>query len=97
MSWTEQFQKILQALLERSTSFYGDRLISVVVFGSVGRGAMRPDSDVDVLVVLNGPVSPCSEVARTEHDVADVSLKHNCAVACFFLSQNKSSGKATVH
>jgi predicted nucleotidyltransferase len=53
MSWTEQFQKILQALFEKSTSFYGDRLISVVVFGSVGRGAMRPDSDIDILFVID--------------------------------------------
>jgi len=30
---------------------YGARLVSAVVFGSVGRGSPRPDSDVDVLVV----------------------------------------------
>jgi len=28
-------------------------LISVVVFGSVGRGAMRPDSDIDLLFVVD--------------------------------------------
>jgi predicted nucleotidyltransferase len=53
MFWTEQFRIILQALLEKSTAFYGDRLISVVVFGSVGRGAMRPDSDIDLLFVVD--------------------------------------------
>jgi predicted nucleotidyltransferase len=53
MSWIEQYQQILQALLEKSRLFYGDRLISVVVFGSVGRGAMRPDSDIDVLFVVD--------------------------------------------
>ena len=53
MFWTEKFEKILQALLEKSTRFYGDRLISVVAFGSVGRGAMRPDSDIDLLFVID--------------------------------------------
>src|SRR4030042_7082896 len=53
MFWTEQFEKILQALLETSTRFYGDRLISVVAYGSVGRRAMRPDSDIDLLFVID--------------------------------------------
>jgi predicted nucleotidyltransferase len=30
---------------------YGDRLISLVLFGSVVRGTMRADSDVDLLLV----------------------------------------------
>lgn len=32
---------------------FKDRLISVVLFGSVGRGDARPDSDVDILLVIN--------------------------------------------
>lgn len=52
-SWIKLFDNLLQALLENSISFYGDRLISAVVFGSVGRGAMRPDSDIDVLFVID--------------------------------------------
>ena len=52
-SWTEPFQRLLQTLLEKSTAFYGDRLVSAVVFGSVGRGTMRPDSDIDVLFIID--------------------------------------------
>ena len=33
---------------------YGDRLLSVAVYGSVGRGLPRPDSDVDLLIVAQG-------------------------------------------
>lgn len=32
-------------------SYYGDRLISLVVFGSVARDSSRPDSDIDFLIV----------------------------------------------
>jgi uncharacterized protein len=32
----------------------GDRLVSLVLFGSVARGDATPDSDVDVLVVATG-------------------------------------------
>lgn len=31
---------------------FGDRVVSVLVFGSVARGTARPDSDVDLCVVI---------------------------------------------
>ncbi len=47
-----------QALLDRFAQMlqeqYGDRLISVILFGSVARGSATPDSDVDLLVVIAG-------------------------------------------
>lgn len=33
---------------------YGARLISLAVFGSTGRGTARPDSDLDVLLIVEG-------------------------------------------
>ncbi|MCD6444874.1 nucleotidyltransferase domain-containing protein [Candidatus Bathyarchaeota archaeon] len=43
----EKLVKLLQARL-------GDRLISIVVYGSVARGTARKDSDIDLLVVAEG-------------------------------------------
>ncbi len=45
----ERFGKLEGKLLSEIKSYYGERLISVVIFGSVARGAQRPDSDVDLL------------------------------------------------
>jgi predicted nucleotidyltransferase len=36
---------------------YGDRLRGVVLYGSEARGEETPDSDVDILVLLAGPVA----------------------------------------
>ncbi len=36
---------------------YGDRLRGVVLYGSEARGEATPDSDVDILVLLAGPVA----------------------------------------
>lgn len=41
----------LQALCQ---NLYGKRLVSLAIFGSTGRGTARPDSDVDVLLVVEG-------------------------------------------
>ena len=44
---------------------YGDRLKKLIVYGSQARGDARPDSDVDLMVVLSGKVHPDEEAQRT--------------------------------
>jgi predicted nucleotidyltransferase len=36
---------------------YGDRIRGVVLYGSEARGEATPDSDVDILILLAGPVA----------------------------------------
>jgi len=48
-----QIERVLVQLVAACVQCYGERLVSVVVFGSVGRGTPRPDSDVDVLIVAD--------------------------------------------
>ncbi len=49
----EQFEPLLDALEEVCQSVYGERLISLVVFGSVGRRVPRLDSDIDLLLIVD--------------------------------------------
>ena len=35
---------------------FGDRLRRVILYGSEARGCAEPDSDIDLLVLLTGPV-----------------------------------------
>jgi hypothetical protein len=49
-------------LLEACRAHYGDRLWTLAVFGSVGRGTARPDSDLDCVIVADG--LPDGRVAR---------------------------------
>ena len=52
---TEQYALVLQTLI----AAFGERLKAVVLFGSYARGEARPDSDHDLLVVIdNLPVDP---------------------------------------
>lgn len=47
----EAFAEVTDATVGACREVYGNRLRGVVIFGSVARQRMRPDSDLDVLVV----------------------------------------------
>src|SRR2546428_9921451 len=51
MSLLQRYDALLDAVLAELRGGYGDRLVAVAVFGSVGRGTPRDDSDVDLLIV----------------------------------------------
>jgi uncharacterized protein len=46
-----EYDVLLDALLQACHRHYGRRLVSLAVFGSVGRGTPRHDSDIDLLIV----------------------------------------------
>ncbi len=84
-----RIQPALTDLRTHLQMIYGRRLSRVVLYGSNARGSAETDSDIDLLVVLEGDVSPCEEIARTADDVAKISLKHNVVLACVFVSQEQ--------
>ena len=55
MALHERYEAILAAVLDATREQYGPRLVALAVYGSVGRGTMREDSDVDLLLVALDP------------------------------------------
>ncbi|MEW6687080.1 MAG: nucleotidyltransferase domain-containing protein [Candidatus Edwardsbacteria bacterium] len=49
-----RLQSIIKRMFLYVRKFYGSRLISLVVFGSVARGTETFDSDIDILIVAKG-------------------------------------------
>jgi predicted nucleotidyltransferase len=59
------FAHLLDAIERACRSVYGERLAALAVFGSVGRGTARPDSDIDLLlIVANLPERRIARVAE---------------------------------
>src|SRR6266446_3528072 len=52
MRLLERYEALLHALLADLRAHYGSRLVACAVFGSVGRGTPRYDSDIDLLLVV---------------------------------------------
>lgn len=68
----------LEELTRRLRQDQGDNLRTVRLFGSYARGGARPDSDVDVLIVVNTLSLPIKD--RILDIVADVALDHDLAI-----------------
>lgn len=80
---------ILQELKAALIEVYGTRLVDLVLFGSQARGDAMPESDIDVLVVLDGEVNFGEEVRRAGGVAAELSLKHDVVISYFFMSKQR--------
>lgn len=70
----EQFRKLEEKLLGGIRAFYDERLISAVLFGSVGRDTPNFYSDVDILIIAKelpqGRIPRIREFERIEEQIA---------------------------
>lgn len=65
--------KELSALLGER---YGERYRGLWLYGSEARGEARPDSDVDLLLVLRDADRPTREIDRIADVLADFNLRY---------------------
>ncbi len=71
---TAALETLLTGLRARLEVLYGERLAGVYLYGSQARGDATSDSDVDVLVVLEGEVRPGLEIRRIVDATDDLVL-----------------------
>lgn len=80
---------VLYVLKNYLQTQYKERLSEVVLFGSYARQQATHDSDVDVLVVLEGAVDSSIEIERTSEFVAQLCLEHDLVISRFFLPKSR--------
>ena len=49
-------KELLNQIKDRLRDAHGERLQGIILYGSEARGEAEADSDIDLLVLLNGPV-----------------------------------------
>ncbi len=85
-----QVAAVVASLRQRLQAIYGDRLLELVLYGSQARGDATLGSDIDLLVVLRGPVDPLAEIGRTEEAIAALSLDVGTVISCVFVSEEQA-------
>lgn len=73
----ENIRKMLLELAESLHCVYGEKLKSVVLYGSVARGTQTVDSDIDVMILVDGDNNELRLYEDRLNDVStDFSLKY---------------------
>ena len=84
-SYKDVYNKVVEKLYCRVLEYYGDRLVSFVLFGSVARGRFTPESDIDVLIVVNNlPRGRTSRIMdfmenveeQVERELENIGIEH---------------------
>jgi len=84
---------ILREFRDGLAQIYGSRLVRVVLFGSQARDEAEPDSDIDVMLVLQGRVDPNREIQRLSSFTSGLSLKHDVVISCVYMSEEGFSNE----
>ena len=78
--------KITSVLRAELSRWLGDRLAGVYLYGSQARGDAKPDSDIDILVVIRGDFDYFNLIEDTGQIAADISLENETVIALAFVS-----------
>lgn len=86
---TSKVRQVLAELHASLRELYGERLVKLVLFGSQARGDARPDSDIDVMVVLRGEVDVETERWSVLPITSELSLENNVVILCVYVSERR--------
>ncbi len=67
-------QKALERYVEDICRIYGDRLKTVLLYGSYARGDFRQDSDIDIMILVDLPEE---EIRRKGQSLSDITFEYN--------------------
>lgn len=80
-------ENILQELKKELKNLYGERLKKLILYGSYARNEAWKDSDIDVVVLLDGEVLPGKEIERMIDIITDLNLKYNILLSVYPTSE----------
>lgn len=93
----EPFRSALVAAAETWTADLGDRLVSIVLFGSVARRQARPTSDIDLVLVAEGLPRGMADRRRSFLESWERARAARSLPSVQWNLVTKSTGEARVH
>jgi uncharacterized protein len=74
-------REAVQRLEQGLRDLYGERFRGLLLYGSYARGDAREGSDVDLLLLLDGPVNPAREILHLVDVECPISLEYDTVLS----------------
>ncbi len=74
-------QAAIKEFHEKIKECYGDQLVKLILFGSWARKTATIESDIDLLVVLEGDIQPGREIDRMIDIITEIDLKYDTLIS----------------
>jgi len=68
---------------------YSEQVVQIILYGSQARGEAKPDSDIDLLIVMKCAFNYADEINKTSEFVQELSLKYDTVVSRAFVSEQR--------
>lgn len=85
----EKLAEILTSLRSALVGLLGDHLAAVYLYGSQARGDAQPDSDIDILIVLQDEFSYFEMANQVSYVTSSLSLQHDVVISCAFVTRDE--------
>ena len=76
-------QKALDYFSRKSREILKGRITDMYLYGSKARGEATPESDMDVMLVLSGPVEKIKTIDLLSDLILDILLEYKVLIAVF--------------
>lgn len=82
-----KIKEVLNEFKREVEKLYGKKLKNIILYGSWARGDATEESDIDLLVILEGKVIPGKEIDRMIDIITEVNLKYGVLLSVYPISE----------
>lgn len=82
-----QLSEILEKFQQQVKNIYQDQLVKLILFGSQAKQQAKPDSDIDILVVLKDKLINEEYHQKIINLISDLCLEYEVLISCVYVSE----------
>ncbi len=86
-----KIKEILKEFREQIEDLYSKRLKGVILYGSWARGEATEESDIDMVIILEGKVVPGKEIDRMINIITEINLRYGVLILVYPVSEKDYS------